>query len=142
MGKDIPSIYSVLPNHINEREYEKFGLDDEGHVYVRTSVFGEIRPAGLNIAGKNTGLLVGVTAIKIPSTPLANRNAISLYNTHATATVYVGFDNTVTASLTTGTTTGWPLFAQNFYNVDIADTVELWVISDTADTLVIAQEFA
>lgn len=141
MGKDIPTSYDVLPNHRDEREYEKFGLDDEGFVYVRTSVFGEIRPSGLDVAIKTTTMTVGSTAVALPATALEGRNSIILHNKSITETLYIGNDD-VTADTVNGTTSGYELAPGAFFNIDITDNIVIYGITEGATITVKVTEVA
>ena len=118
---------------INTLERAKFDVNDSDEVIVRTTAEGTFSPSGLNTAGDITVLSVGTSAVKLPSTPLTNRNSISVYNKSLTATLYIGFDNSVTADDTS--TGGWEIPPQNYFNTDITENVELWGISTTTITV-------
>lgn len=126
------STFLELPNHINTLEKEKFDLNDDGEVIVRTQIAGgniNAVPSGLRTALRTTTLQISTTAIKLPATPLANRNSISIFNKSETETIYIGQDNTVTADTVAGVTSGWEIPPLGTLNVDITDEVELWGIT-------------
>ena len=75
-----------LPKSIQDREYDKFDLNDAGEVVVRTTLSGEVSgefsPTGLKNGGRITEVILSDsewTALP-PSGALANRNAINLQN--------------------------------------------------------------
>ena len=65
----------------NDRELEKFGLDATGDVIVRTSGAGTFSLTGLNNGGLVTEITLNpTTRTALPTTALANRNAMSIQN--------------------------------------------------------------
>ena len=81
------SIYTPpdLPKSLDDREYGKFELDDDGKVRVRTvttgSLTGEIRPSGLNNLGRVTEVVLNDTTwTALPAAALTDRNAIGVQN--------------------------------------------------------------
>ena len=94
------SIYpSALPISLDDREYGKFELDNEGRVRVRTvtegTLTGEIRPSGLTNGGKVTEVLITSSSwTPLPVTPLTDRNALGIQNSSA-QDIKVNFDNSV-----------------------------------------------
>lgn len=125
--------YSLLPENLPTLEISKFELDSSGYVQVRTSAKGTFTPSGLTTDGKITVMSISTTAVKIPSTPLANRNSMSVHNKSNTLTLYIGFDNGVTADDTS--TGGWEIPPGGFFNTDITDNIEIWGISTGSITI-------
>ena len=124
------------------REFYKFGLNDDGEVFVRTSVTGEITPTGLKTDWIITTISVSTSAIKIPTTNLGSRNAISIHNLDASKILYIGPDNTVTANAIVGTTSGWEIGPGNFLNFDITDAIDIYAIAPSGTILVKVLEIA
>jgi hypothetical protein len=75
-----------LPKSIQDREYEKFDLNDDGEVIVRTSlsgnITGEFTPTGLRNGGRVTEIVLSDSAWTAlpPGGALLNRNAINIQN--------------------------------------------------------------
>ena len=89
------------------------------------------RPTGVNTRFFPQVLEITTTAAKIPATPLANRNSLSIFNQSTTDTIFISDSASVTATTTAGTTSGWQVGPQESLNVDITDGVELFAISTT-----------
>ena len=53
------------------------------------------------------------------------RNSIIVHNTHSTATLYLGGSD-VTADSELGTTSGYELAPNSFFNLDISDDIILY----------------
>ena len=73
----------VLRKHIDDREFDKFVLNDDNETAVRTvgEVSGTIKPSGLNIGGLVTEQTINPTTwTALPLSPLANRNALAIQN--------------------------------------------------------------
>lgn len=79
---------------------------------------------------KVTQRTITTTAVELPeNTQFSGRHWIKVKNQHVSAQVFVGHDNTVTAS------NGWLLNpGQETPEMYINDSQKVWVISDTADT--------
>lgn len=95
------STYTDLPKTVEDREFGKFELNDDGKVTVRTTtsgtLTGEIRPTGLNNGGRVTVVeIVSFEWRAIPAVPLADRNAIGIQNASA-QDIKVNFDPSVVA---------------------------------------------
>jgi hypothetical protein len=75
-----------LPKTLQDREYEKFDVNDDGDVIVRTSltgdITGEFTPTGLKNGGRVTEVTLSDSAWTAlpPSGALLNRNAINIQN--------------------------------------------------------------
>lgn len=89
---------------------------------------------GLN-AFQTSQYTVGLTAIQLVPTALANRSSLSVaIIADPTAIVYIGNDNTVTTS------TGYPLYDKNSIELDLTPTGQIWAISDTTNQTVAVME--
>lgn len=78
------STYTVMPNSIEDREFGKFLLDEDGKVVVRTSgsVSGEISASGLKNEGRITIVSINSTSwTPLPAAALVGRNAMGIQNT-------------------------------------------------------------
>jgi len=79
----------------NDREFEKFGLDAKGNVIVRTSGEGTFSLTGLNNGGLVTEITLNPTTwTPLPTTALANRNAMSIQN-RSGLEIKINYNNTV-----------------------------------------------
>lgn len=112
------------------KETEKF--NDDGEVRVT----GEFTPSGLTTAMRVTTLIVGDTAIAIPTVGLTDRNAISIHNKSATDLVYLG-NSDVTADTVVGTTSGWELLTESFINIDVTNGIPIYARCETGKTATI-----
>lgn len=79
-------------------------------------------------SGLVTAMTVGGTAVKLPTTPLKYRRAVSVYNGTTGDILYVGFS----PDLTTGT--GWPIVAGASLALEINAEVLLYGVSDGTST--------
>ena len=79
----------------NDREFEKSGLDANGDVIVRTSGAGTFSLTGLNNGGLVTEITLNPTTwTALPTTALANRNAMSIQN-RSGLEIKINYNNTV-----------------------------------------------
>ncbi len=110
---------------------------DKSNYYIKTGLTGggEITPSGLNTEGKNTTIDIGDTYAKLPSTPLNDRNALSIHNTSTTDILYIGFDSNVTADNVLGNTSGRQLGTGQVMNFDVTNNVEIYAIAPTGKTI-------
>jgi hypothetical protein len=102
----------------------KIGLD----VNVDNVIGGSFAAAGLSTALKTQKMIVTDSPQKVPATPLAGRNAISI-RVWGTNVVYFG-DSTLTADQ------GYPKFQYEEVATDVKDnaSVEIWAVCDTGKT--------
>ena len=115
----------------NPELYENDATDGKERLRTTGTITGEISPSGLKTAGKNTTMDIGTTAVQLPSSPLSERNALSIHNTSTTDILYIGFDNTVTADSVVGNTSGRQVGAGQIINFDVTDAVAIWAIAAT-----------
>jgi hypothetical protein len=114
------------PNHFTpDLELDKFDTNDAGETVVRTTATGEFSPTGLKNGQRITTLSVGTTATALPATPLAERNAIAIYNKSATEILYVG-NSDVTADTVIGTTSGWEIDPLSYYQLDVTGNIVIY----------------
>lgn len=124
-----------LPNAIQDLEHQKFGLNDENEVFVRTNaeLSGSIQPKGLSTAGRVTEItLNALTWTALPATPLAARNAMGIQNTSA-QDIKVNFDPGVSGFV------GMLIASGSERTYDITDQILIYA-KCTADTVVINVE--
>ena len=70
-----------LPPALQDREYQKFGVNETDEVYVRTSATGTLQIKGLSIGGRYTEVEINDTTwVALPVIPLPNRNTICIQN--------------------------------------------------------------
>jgi hypothetical protein len=124
---------SLIPSDIqdesqNTLEKAKFFTNGDGLVRVRTSAQGTFSPSGLSTAFKITTVDVSTSAVALPTTPLTDRNAISILNTSGSTTLYIGPDTGVTADTVAGTTSGWEIGPNEIWHVDVTDDITIYAI--------------
>lgn len=138
----------TLPRQRADREYEKFILDSNNKTAVNTvaevtnSITGEFSVSGLKVGGKITTILVSTTALPLPATALADRNAIAIRNLSDTDILYIGFDTLITANDVLGTTAGWQVGPQENLQFDITDAVVIYGIAASGSIKVQIMELA
>ncbi len=138
----------TLPRQRADREYEKFILDSNNKTAVNTvaevtnSITGEFSVSGLKVGGKITTILVSTTALALPATALADRNAIAIRNLSDTDILYIGFDTLITANDVLGTTAGWQVGPQENLQFDITDAVVIYGIAASGSIKVQIMELA
>lgn len=130
----------VLPKALQDREYEKFDLNDAGEVVVRTTLSGEVSgefsPSGLRIAGKVTEVVLSDTAwTALPPVPLANRNAINIQNYSGTQ-IKLNFDPTITEYV------GVVVNDQSERNYDIKDSILIFARSELGAPKITVEELS
>lgn len=137
--------YSLVPADIqsesqNTLEKAKFTNEDDGKVRVRVTSKGTVAPSGLSTAGKVTTFEVNTSATLFPV--LSGRTAISVLNTSGSETLYLGFENTVTADTVVGTTSGWEIGPNEIYHTDITEDIDIYGIVASGTVLVKLLEVA
>lgn len=115
-------------------------VDENGFVNVQgvSTVTGPVttEQAGLD-AFQTSQYSVGLTAVQLTPTPLANRSSISLsIIAEPNIAVYIGNSNSVTIH------SGYPLFNGNTLEMDLTPTGQIWVISEASDQTVAVLEIA
>jgi hypothetical protein len=128
----------ALPKALQDREYEKFDLNEAGEVVVRTTLSGEVSgeftPSGLRISGKVTEVTLSDTAwTALPPVALVNRNAINIQNYSGTE-IKLNFDPTITDYV------GVILNDQSERNYDIKDTILLYARASIGSPQIIVEE--
>lgn len=117
-------------------------VDNSGALIVNSSgtstVTGTVTS---NVAGltafQTSQYSIGITAVQITPTPLANRSSISLTVEAApNVAVYIGTDNTVSTS------TGYPLYDGSTIQLDLTPAGNIWAITATATQTIAALEIA
>jgi hypothetical protein len=129
---------STLPKSIQDREYEKFDLNDAGEVVVRTTLSGEVSgefsPSGLKISGKVTEVVLSDTAwTALPPVPLTNRNAINIQNYSGTQ-IKLNFDPSITGYV------GIIVNDQSERNYDIKDSILIYAKAELGNPVIIIEE--
>lgn len=111
----------------------KVGLDVNVASFTG-SISGTFTQSGLQTALKTTCMNVTDIATKLPVTPLANRNALSITNLSGSDTIYVG-NSDVIAGDVIGNLSGWPVGPNEGFNLDITDDIEIYGIADAGKTI-------
>lgn len=130
----------VLPKALQDREYEKFDLNDSGEVVVRTTLSGEVSgeftPSGLRISGKVTEVVLSDTTwTALPPVPLTNRNAINIQNYSGTQ-IKLNFDPTITEYV------GVVVNDQSERNYDIKDSILIFARSELGTPKITVEELS
>lgn len=97
------------------------------------AITGSFSPRGLTKEFKNTTMSVTDVATKIPAVPLTDRNAMAIYNNHATEVLYIG-NSDVTADTVAGTTSGWKIDAGSYLQLDITAAIELYAAFESGES--------
>lgn len=116
---------------------EEITPGDKSEYRIRTTATGTFTLSGLQNGGRVTTMTVGDTAIPLPATPLAARNAISIRNLSSTDKLYIGYSTAVTADRVVGVTSGDEIDPDAGFNVDITDEVILYGICESGKSVMI-----
>lgn len=127
-----------LPKSLQDREYEKFDLNNNGDVVVRTTLSGEVSgefsPSGLKISGRVTEVVLSDTAwTALPPVPLVNRNAINIQNYSGTQ-IKLNFDPAIS------TYTGVVVNDQSERNYDIKDSIVIYAKAEIGNPVIVIEE--
>lgn len=142
-GDPIPTDATLVAGKDDSGNLRPLEVDSAtGELKVTGSVSGDVTPAGLRIAGRNTTMMVSTTAIALPAIPLANRNAMSIVNLSMTETLYIGFDTSVTADSVVGVTSGWEIGPNEGFNIDITETIPLYGIVASGSIMIKIMELS
>ena len=128
----------ALSPNINDREKDKFTLNDDGDTAVRTvgNLTGELVPAGVQIAGKITIVTVNQTTwTAIPSTPLADRKALHIQN-QSDEEIKYNYDDTVVGYVGIIVPSGGSAY------IDLANDIEIYVKSSASSVDIAAEEIS
>lgn len=134
------STYTIMPKSVEDREFGKFELDDDGKIRVRTStegtLTGEISPSGLKNAGRVTVVPINdQNWTALAPTPLANRNAIGIQNSSA-QDIKVNFDNTVVGFV------GMTVASESERTYDITDAIIIYAKCETGTVEINVEEIS
>lgn len=130
-----------LPKSIQDREYDKFDLNDAGEVVVRTTLSGEVSgefsPTGLKNGGRITEVVLSDSAWTAlpPSGALANRNAINLQNYDTGTQIKINFRNDVGY-------VGVIINENSERNYDITEHIQLYARSEIGTPVLIVEEIS
>lgn len=130
----------VLPKALQDREYEKFDLNSDGEVIVRTSltgdITGEFTPTGLKNGGRVTEVTLSDSAWTAlpPGGALLNRNAINIQN-------YSGSQIKINYSVVAGYV-GAIINDNSERNYDITEHIQLYALAEIGAPLVIIEEIS
>lgn len=131
----------ALPKALQDREYEKFDLNNDGDVVVRTTLSGEVSgtfsPSGLKIAGRVTEVVLSDSAWTAlpPGGALANRNAINIQNYDTGTQIKLNFVNNVGY-------TGIVINENSERNYDITDSIQLYARALVGSPVITIEEIS
>lgn len=122
---------------IRDLEKDKFGLNDDNEVIVRTSAEGEFTFSGLKTGGQVTEVTLNdSTWTALPGTSLAGRNAIAIQNPSSDE-VRINYDNGISGFI------GVIIPAGGERQYDITDGITIYGKSISGTTpVVIIEELA
>lgn len=130
-----------LPKSIQDREYEKFDLNANGDVVVRTTLSGEVSgefsPTGLKNGGRITEVILSDSAWTAlpPGGALVNRNAINLQNYDTGTQIKINFRNDVGY-------VGVILNENSERNYDITEHIQLYARAEIGAPVLIVEEIS
>lgn len=128
--------YSQLPCSVDDLELQKFALDENGKVIVKTTAVGTFRPTGLNVAGKITVVTISDSAwAAMPATALSGRNAISIQN-QSVVEVKVNYDSGEAGYVGMVIPAG----GERFY--DITDNIVIYAKSSSGNVDIVVEEIS
>jgi hypothetical protein len=90
-------------------------------------VQGTLSFSGLSVGMEVTKLIVSTTAVGLPTTALANRNSIIIFNEDSIDSLFINDNALVTTS---GANEGWEILPRSSFSVDITDSIVLYGIAD------------
>ena len=130
----------VLPKALQDREYEKFDLNEAGEVVVRTTLSGEVSgeftPSGLRIAGRVTEVVLSDTAwTALPPVPLDNRNALNIQNYSGTQ-IKINYDPSIPGYI------GVIVDDQSMRNMDVKNTIMVYAKAEIGNPVIIVEELS
>ena len=130
-----------LPKSIQDREYEKFDLNANGDVVVRTTLSGEVSgefsPTGLKNGGRITEVILSDSAWTAlpPGGALVNRNAINLQNYDTGTQIKINFRNDVGY-------VGVIINENSERNYDITEHIQLFARCAVGSAVLICEEIS
>jgi len=130
----------TLPSNLNDREQQKFVDVSPGTTAVRIygdNISGSFTPSGLNIGGLVTVVeLNSSTWTALPTTALANRNAISIQN-QSDIEIKINYRSDVSGYVGMAVS---PNGGERAY--DITDNIVLYAKSESGTPSVVVEELA
>jgi hypothetical protein len=136
MSDTIPSQYDGIQKPLKDhgldvirRSAEVLTPDDpDFNFYVLRTVIerGGVSTSGLSTDCVITTFDVSTTPVALPATPLVGRNSISIHNKSPDTILYISKRSDVTADSVNGTISGWEVFPESIYNIDITDNIVLY----------------
>lgn len=128
--------YTSIPCDVKTLEFQKFDLDADGKVIVKTSATGVFKPSGLNVAGRfSLVTLSDASWTALPVSPLSNRNAMSIQN-QSGVEIKVNYDSGVATY--TGVTI--PAGGERFY--DITDDIVIYAKASSGSPVIGVEEIS
>lgn len=126
----------TLPQNISDREYNKFFEDASGNVRVRTITEGQVTAQGLQNGGIVTEVTINETTwTALPSTPLADRNALRIQN-RSGQEIKLNYSDSVSGYVGVYVENG----SDQFY--DISDSIIIYAKSSTSSCSVVVEELS
>lgn len=105
-------------------------------MYRRVRAEGEFVFSGLGKRFYTTTKVIGDTEIALPPSILADRNSFCIHN-KGPNTLYVGETGVTADSVDGSNTSGWEIFPNSYFNLDVKSTVSLYGVCETGKTTTI-----
>jgi hypothetical protein len=130
----------ALRTTVQDREWDKFTLDDDGLTAVRTkttgTLTGTIRPSGLNIGGRVSEVTINSASwTALPATPLTDRNALAIQNVSG-QDIKINFDSGVAGFV------GMVIGDGSERTYDITDDIIIYAKSSSGSAVLNIEEIA
>ena len=130
----------ALPKALQDREYEKFDLNEAGEVVVRTTLSGEVSgeftPSGLRIAGRVTEVVLSDTSwTALPPVPLVNRNALNIQNYSGTQ-IKINYNPSIAEYV------GVIVDDQSMRNMDVKESILVFAKAEVGNPVIIVEELS
>ena len=125
----------IQPRNLSDADLASF-YEENGKVYRRTSVTGEIKPSGLNTGGKVTEVTLDTSNwTALPTTALSDRNAICIQNKSGTE-IKINYNNSVVGYVGIVISNG----SERFY--DITDDIIIYAKASSGTPTINIEEIA
>lgn len=125
-----------LSPNINDREFDKFDLNNTDETCVRVCGDLDTTPSGLGVAGLITEVtLDSSTWTALPSTAQSGRNTLGLQNTSGTQ-IKLNFDNSVVGY------TGWIVPDGGEFFIDVTNNIAIYAKSQAGTPTITVMELS
>jgi len=130
-------VFPALEEGGDRYSYRKLVVTEAGRLLTDVAGSLNLQPSGLNTAMITTTMNVTDVAGKLPVIPLTDRNSIIIHNTDTVNTIYIGTSSEVVAGRTIGTTSGYELAPQSYFNIDVTEDIEIYGVAESGKTILV-----